>query len=162
MPMIRRTVLVICAALLAAAAGPAGTVPSTTVPLQSNPGTRTDATARKLASEDIAAAKSRGDTPLVLTGRANLGGPQPAVFVQLQSPQECGSAGCSTSVYSIERGRWARVLDSATGRLGVSRKKTRGRFDLVADADHFVWNGTMYRSVAPVPALNLTPRHGRR
>ncbi len=160
--MIRQTVFVICAALLLAAAGPARTLPSTPVPLQSNPGAPADVAARKLATEDIAAARSRGDKPLVLTGWADLGGPQPALFVQLQSPQECGSAGCSTSVYATERGRWARVLDSATGRLGVSRKKTRGRYDLVAGADRFVWTGTMYRSVAPAPSLNLTPKHGRR
>lgn len=126
--------------------------------MQSNPGTQADATARRLSADDLAAAKARRDTPLVLTGRAVLGGTQPALFVQLQSAQECGSAGCSTSVFSFERGRWQRVLDSATGRLTVSVKKTRGRNDIISDDDHFVWNGTGYESLQPAPSINLRPR----
>ena len=170
-----RLVLAACAPFLLAAAAPvthtggsagrAGPVrpgPVAPVTMQSNPGTQADATARRLSADDLEAAKARGDSPLVLTGRAVLGGPQPALFVQLQSTQECGSAGCSTSVFSFEHGRWQRVLDGATGRLTVSAKKTRGRNDIVSDDDHFVWNGTAYESLQPVPAVNLRPHPRRR
>ena len=101
-----RKVLLLCASLLLGAASPVRPGPANPVPMQSNPGTQADATARRLAADDLEAAKSRGGTPLVLTGRALLGGAQPALFVQLQSAQECGSAGCSTSVFSFEHGRW--------------------------------------------------------
>lgn len=157
----RPALLLACALVLGAAGKHRPTsrpAPSTPVTMQSNPGTQADATARRLAADDIAAAKSRGDVPLVLTGRAVLGGSTPALLVQLQSPGECGSAGCTTSVYSLERGRWHRVLDSATGRLTVSAKKTRGRNDLISEDDHFIWNGTNYVSLEPAPAVNLRPR----
>lgn len=161
-----RLVAVACAALLLGAAAPnprsaSRTGPSSPVTMQSNPGTQADATARRLTADDLDAAKARGDRPLVLTGRAVLGGAQPALLVQLQSPQECGSAGCSTAVFSFERGRWQRVLDGATGRLTVSTKKTRGRNDLISDDDHFVWDGTSYVSLDPAPNLNLRPPRRR-
>ena len=158
----RRNVLIVCAPLLLGAAAPVRQAGSNPVPMQSNPGTQADATARRLSADDLEAAKARGDTPLVLTGRATLGGAQPALFVQLQSTQECGSAGCSTSVFSWERGRWQRVLDSATGRLTVSAKKTRGRSDLFSDGDHYVWNGSSYESLLPAPSVNLRPHPRRR
>ena len=163
MPINTRTVSLICASLLLGAAAPSRPAPGAPVTMQSNPRTQADATARRLSADDLEAAKSRGDTPLVLTGRAVLGGAQPALFVQLQSTQECGSAGCSTSVFSFERGRWQRVLDGATGRLTVSAKKTRGRNDVLSEDDHFVWNGTAYVSLDPAPNLNLrAPAGGRR
>ena len=159
----QRAALVLCTALLLGAAGPVKSTPSSPVTLQSNSGTKIDATARTLSADDLGAARSRGEQPLVLTARAKLGGVQPALFVQLQSKQECGSAGCSTSIYSFERGRWQRVLDSATGLLKVSAKKTRGRNDIISDADHFVWSGTGYTSLDPAPAgIDLRPRPRRR
>lgn len=158
----QRSALALCAALLLGAASPVKSTPSSPVTLQSNPGTKTDATARTLSADDLEAARSRGDQPLVLTARATLGGAQPALFVQLQSQQECGSAGCSTSVYSIERGRWQRVIDSATGLLRVSAKKTRGRNDIISENDRYVWNGTAYRSLDPAPATPDLRPHSRR
>lgn len=99
-----RVTLVACAALLLGAAAPARPGPAAPVTLRDNAGTQADATARRLSADDLAAARSRGDTPLVLTGRGVLGGAQPALFVQLQSTQECGSAGCATSVYRSNTG----------------------------------------------------------
>lgn len=163
MAPLHRSILAVCAALLLGAAGPVKSTPFALVTLQSNPGTKTDATARALSADDLEAARSRGDQPLLLTARVRLGGAQPALFVQLQSPHECGSAGCSTSIYSVERGRWQRVLDSATGLVKVSAKKTRGRNDVLSEDDHFVWTGSAYRSVEPVPAaLDLRPHPRRR
>jgi len=156
-------VLLAIASLLLGAAAPVRSRPAgAPVPLQSHPGTPADATARKLVADDLAASASRGDKPLVLIGEASLGGAQPALFVQLQSAQECGSAGCATSVYSWEHGSWRRVLDSAAGTLAVSPKKTHARNDLVSDNDHFVWTGTQYQSTKPAPKVNLLPQPRRR
>lgn len=163
MPLSRRPLRaapLLLAALLLAAAAPLAAAPlaATPVPLQSNPGTQADAMARKLAADDLESARSRGDKPLVLTGRGLLGGPQPALFVQLQSEQECGSAGCTTSAYSFERGQWQRVLDSATGKLTIAAKKTHGRNDIITGNDHYVWTGRAYASIDPAPPLNLHAR----
>ena len=168
--MLNRRVAVACAALLLAAAAPAkhaahpkaAAAPTQTVVLQPQPGSKLDATVRALLADDLAAAKARGDRPLVLIGQAPLGGPQPALFVQLQSPQECGSAGCATSVYSFEGGGWRQVLDGVTGHITVAAKRTKGRADLLADKDHFVWTGRVYRSTHPAPALDLRPHPRKR
>ena len=158
MPLPRRSLRaapLLLAALLLGAAAP---IASTPVPLTSNPGTQADALARKLSADDLESARSRGDKPLVLTGRGLLGGAQPALFVQLQSEQECGSAGCTTSAYSLEHGQWQRVLDSATGKITIAIKKTHGRNDILTGDDHYVWNGKTYASVDPAPPLNLHAR----
>jgi hypothetical protein len=156
MPLSR--IAVALATLLLLAAAPAKPRPGTQVTLQSQPGTPADAIARKLVADDLAAARSRGDRPLLLIGTANLGGERPALFVQLQSPRECGSAGCTTSVYAFERGRWTQVLDGTTGRLTVSNTRTKGRADLLADNERYVWTGSAYRSTRPAPSVDLRPR----
>ncbi len=129
--------------------------------LQAKPGTPVDALAHGLVAEDLAAARSRGDAPLVLTGAANLGGDRPAIFIQLQSPSECGSAGCTTSVFAYEHGAWKRVLDGTTGKLTVASGRTRGRADLLSDQERYIWTGSAYRSTSPAPAVNLRPQHPR-
>lgn len=160
MTTVRRSFLrtaLCCAALLLAAAAPAKPPPATPVKLLSQPGTSMDTAARVLVADDLAAARARGDRPLVLTAVADIGGERPALFVQLQSKKECGSAGCTTAVYAWEHGGWKQVLDGATGRLSVSPKRTRGHADLLADKERFVWTGTAYRSTTPAPALDLRP-----
>lgn len=146
------------ACLLLMGAAPATPRPGTPVPLQSQPGTPVDATARGLVADDLAAARSRGDRPLVLIGTANLGGDRPAIFVQLQSPGECGSAGCTTSVYAYQHGGWKRVLDGTTGKLTVSSNRTKGWADLLTDEERYVWTGAAYRSTRPAPSVDLHPR----
>ncbi|GAC1347999.1 MAG: hypothetical protein NVSMB18_34800 [Acetobacteraceae bacterium] len=133
----------------------------TPVPLQSQPGTPLDAAARSLVAEDLAAAQARGEKPLLLTGSARLGGDRPALFVQLQAPRECGSAGCTTAVYAWVHGAWSRVLDGSTGRLAVATTHTRGMADLLTDGERYVWTGTTYRSTHPAPAVDLRPRRPR-
>ena len=157
-----RRALVIASVLVLAAAAPHRTPSGTLVPLRAQPGTELDRAARTLLADDLAAAASRGDRPLVLIGTAALGGSRPALFVQLQSPKECGSAGCTTSVYVANGNSWRRVLDGTTGRLAVAPTRTRGMADLLSDDDRFVWTGTTYRSTQPAPAVDLTPRHPRR
>lgn len=155
-----RTALAAAALLLTAASKPPAkpaAPPSTPVKLTAQPGSPLDTAARLLVADDLAAARARGDRPNVLTGSADIGAERPALFVQLQSRQECGSAGCSTTVYAWDHGGWKQVLDGTTGRLAVSTKKTRGRADLITDDDHFVWTGAAYRSINPAPALDLRP-----
>lgn len=173
MRLIRRTFvcLTLSQAVLAGsalpllAAAPAKPPPGTPVKLVAQPGSPMDTAARLLVAADLDAAKARGDKPLVLTGTADIGAERPALFIQLQSKQECGSAGCSTAVYAWDKGGWKQVLDGTTGRLSVSTKRTRGRSDLMTDNEHFVWTGSQYRSTTPAPALDLKPhprprRHG--
>ena len=156
MTPIRHVLALFCVAVLLAAAAPKPQ-PGNPVSLRSQPGTAMDTAARLLVADDLAAARARGDHPLVLTGTAEIGAERPALFVQLQSPGECGSAGCTTAVYAWDHGGWKQVLDGTTGRLAVSPKRTRGRADLLTDEDRFVWNGTAYRSTAPAPAIDLRP-----
>lgn len=143
-------------ALLAAGPPPSGTP----VPLVAQPGTPLDATARRLVADDLAEAARRGETPLVLAGTARLGAPKdpPAVFVQLQSPRECGSAGCNTQVYAAMRGQYVRVLDGVSGPVIVAPTRHRGMLDLRAGSERYVWDGAKYGDVAPAPAVNLRPR----
>lgn len=153
-----------CLALFLSAAAPVspGRAPvGTPVALAAHPGTRLDAAARQLAADDLAAARARHDRPLLLTGAADLGGERPALFVQLQSAQECGSAGCTTDVYDWAHGKWRRILDGVTGRIVVSPKRTKGRPDLLTEHERFVWTGSAYRSTAPAPALDLRPHPHR-
>ena len=144
-------------ALLAAAPPPS---PGTPVPLVSQPGTPLDATARQLVAQDLAEAARRGEEPLVLAGTAKLGAPNdpPAVFVQLQSPRECGSAGCNTQVYAAVRGRYVRVLDGVSGPVIVAPTRHRGMLDLRAGSERYVWDGVKYGDVKPAPVVNLRPR----
>jgi len=154
-------ILLACAALLIAGAAPTKPQPGIPVLLQAQPGTPADRAARQLAADDLAAAATRGDRPLVLIGTARLGGDRPAMFIQLQSPQECGSAGCTISVYAYVHGGWTRVLDGTSGRLAIAPTKTRGWSDLLANDERYVWTGTAYRSTRPAPAVDLRPRRPR-
>ncbi len=127
------------------------------VPMISQPGSPLDQAARRLSAEDLADAADHQDKPLVLTGTAALGGERPALFVQLQSPRECGSAGCTTSVYMWTHGQWSRVLDGAPGRLVVAPTHTRGMADLLVNDERYVWSGSAYHSAHPAPQIDLHP-----
>lgn len=157
-----RFALLIGAALLVAAAAPARPSGGTLVPLQAQPGTPMDKAARALAADDLQDAAAHNDKPLVLIGTAELGGERQALFVQIQSARACGSAGCTTSVYTWTHGAWHRVLDGTTGRLAIAATKTRGMSDLLTDSERYVWTGTSYRSTHPAPAIDLRPRPARR
>ena len=164
----RPVLLAVLALLLAAAAPvrqpPPAREPSTAVVMQERPGTVLDATARQLVAQDLGEARQAGEQPLLLVGSASLTArpaDPPALFVQLQSARECGSAGCSTTVYMQRSGRWVKVLDSAEGRIAVSSRRTGGMSDLVAENERYVWNGTVYRDTRPAPAVDLRPRGHR-
>ncbi len=163
MNALQRWTLCLALPCLVAAAPPARPAPGVPVAMLSQPGTPLDAAARSLVAQDLIGAARSGDRPLVLVGTAKLGAAsdRPALFVQLQSPRECGSAGCSTVVYSWIGGRYQRVLDGATGRVAVAAARHRGMADLIADQEVYVWNGTAYASRDSAPNIDLRPRRGR-
>ena len=142
--------------VLLAAAPP----PGTTVTLVAQPGTSLDATARQLVAQNLAEAARRGDEPLLLLGTARLGAPRdrPALFVQLQSPRECGSAGCNTQVYTWVKGAYVRVLDGVSGSVVVQATRHRGMADLQAGSERYVWDGAKYQDVRPAPVVDLRKR----
>lgn len=141
--------------LLLAAAAPAP-APITLAP---QPGTVLDQAARALARDDLAQARRAGEEPLVLVGSAKLSPTdRPALFVQLQSPRECGSSGCGTTVYLWRAGTWSRVLDGVGGKLAVAPTRTRGMADLVGEKTRYLWDGKTYRDARPAPAVDLKPR----
>ncbi len=127
--------------------------PAEAVVLAPRPGTPLDAVARQLSTRDLVESRRAGDPPLVLTGSAPLGAAsdRPALFVQLQSARDCGSAGCSTSVYLWQKGGWSKVLDGVGGTLTIGPRKTRGMADLVTDNVRYAWNGHEYRDTRPPP-----------
>ena len=150
--------------LLAAAAPPARAPVGVPVPLLAQPGTSLDAAARRLLAQDLAEAQRAGERPLLLVGSARLDpapAGRPALLVQLQSPRECGSAGCNTTVYAWVAGRYQRVLDGVAGRLAVAATRHRGMADLVTDTDTYHWTGTSYASTRPAPNVDLRPRRPR-
>ncbi len=151
-----RRPLLLCAALLLAAAAPA--VPTGTVKLAAMPGTPLEATARRVAAADL----EDGDAgALLLLGSQHLGtaGTGPALFVQVQSQRSCGSAGCSTSVYLPTRTGWVKVLDAVSGDVVVEPAQHRGMHDLlVGKNDRWVWNGRAYADTLPAPNVDLRPR----
>ncbi len=148
----------VCAALLLAAAAPAPAVPTGPVTLAARPGSPLDATARRVAAADVA---DGGRGALVLIGSQRLGtaGVGPALFVQVQSPRACGSAGCSTSVYLPLSSGWHKVLDAVSGTITVQPTQHRGMHDLlVSGNDRWIWNGRVYDDTLPAPQVNLHPR----
>jgi hypothetical protein len=161
----RRLALGVAVLLIAAAPK------SKPVELRSEPGTARDRLARQLAASDIRDSLRHGDRPLVLVGSARLsskdrgskdqggkdqGGKDqaPALFVQLQAPRLCGSAGCSTTVYIPTRNGWKKVLDDVTGKILVDAAQHGGMHDLIVHGhERYVWNGQTYRGTLPVKRL---------
>ncbi len=131
------------------------------VALRPQPGTPLDATVRELVQDDLAQAAQKGDAPLVLIGETKLGSAKegPALFVQLQSARECGSAGCNTRVYLQRDSKWVPVLDSVGGTIKVDNARHGGMHDLLVGGDgRWVWNGKKYVDTTTAPEVNLKPR----
>lgn len=129
-----------------------------TVALTTQPGSELETTATRLVSSDLKQSRSAGDPPVMLVGSARLSvtpGPA-ALFVQVQSADFCGSAGCSTSAYLKHGADWTKVLDSISGPIKVSRRSHHGMYDLLVHGkDRWVWNGTSYADTLPDPAVDL-------
>lgn len=134
-------------AILLARSGHTQTDHGATVILAQHPGTELDRQAHLLQAQDLGDAHARGEHPVVLTASGPLSdhAGDMALFVQLQSPSLCGSAGCSTSVFLRRGTRWTQVLDSLSGPVRIMPQAHGGMHDLVVDdGDRWIWNGTAY------------------
>ena len=134
---------------------------TTPVPLTPQPGTRLDAAARQLVAADLARAARKGDAPLVLVAEASLGNAsdRPAIFIQLQSERECGSAGCNTSVYLERNKKWVLVLDSVGGAVRIDSVRHNGLRDLIVGNDgRWTWNGKTYVENRAAPPARVAPK----
>ena len=154
-----RPTLLLSAALLLAAAGPAPVGPVKLAPM---PGSPLEATARQVAAADV---EDGGAGALLLLGSQHLGGAGtgPALFVQVQSPRACGSGGCSTSVYLPTKTGWTKVLDAVSGPVVVEAAEHGGMHDLlVGSDDRWTWNGHAYADTIPAPQVDLRPHRPRR
>ena len=147
--MFRSILLLLILTAPALGAGPVVLAPA--------PGTEADSVARHALAQDLAEAKRVGEKPLVLVGQVQLGRPsdRAALFVQLQSARECGSAGCSTSVLVWSPQGWRRVLDGVIGAVTVAASRHHGWSDLAADNETYVWTGQAYRNARPVPNVRI-------
>ena len=87
------------------------------IALKSQPGTQADVLARQLLAHELADAHRFGETPLVLVASAQLGAAHDGdvLFAQIQSPRECGSAGCSIASFGKAKGKWTGVPHSSSG-----------------------------------------------
>lgn len=133
--------------------------------LKPQPGTLLDSTARTLVAAELAQATKKGDAPLLLVGEAHLGGPsdKPAIFIQLQSERECGSAGCSTLVYLPRAGKWVLVLDSIGGSVGVDRTRHNGMRDLIVGHNgRWTWSGKTYVDTRSSPNVKIQSKAAMR
>ncbi len=147
--------------LAAGAAAAAGHHPASTdatITLTTQPGSALETTATQLVAADLKQSRSAGDPPVMLVGSARLSVKPgaPALFVQVQSADFCGSAGCSTSAYVKNGAGWTKVLDSISGPIKVSRRSHRGMYDLLVHGkDRWVWTGHAYADTLPAPDVDL-------
>jgi len=104
-----------------------------------------------------------GETPSVLVATAKLGNARDSnvLFVQIQSPRDCGSAGCDTASFRHTNGKWVKILDTVSGTIRVASTRHRGMPDLIVqDTDRRVWDGEKYAATIPMPPTNLEPAAG--
>ena len=118
------------------------------VVLAARPGSEADRLARQLMAREIERAQADRENPLVLVGMARLNDADELLFVQLQSPRECGSAGCSTVAFRYVDGRWVRIMDTVSGTVEIATSHHRGMPDLIVqNGSRMVWDGRQYRDV---------------
>ncbi|MEJ0017632.1 MAG: hypothetical protein WDN25_13900 [Acetobacteraceae bacterium] len=121
-----------------------GTTDGAPVVLEARPGSEADRLARQLMAREIDRAYAEGADPVVLVGMARLNDAVEVLFVQLQSPGECGSAGCSTVSFSYKDDRWVRIMDTVGGPVRIANK-SHGMPDLIVQGGYrLVWDGRKY------------------
>ena len=99
-------------------------------------------------AREIDRARADGADPLVLVGMARVNDEDELLFVQLQSPGECGSGGCSIASFKYVDGRWVRIMDTIGGTVQIARRSHRGMPDvIVKDGSRLIWDGTRYQEV---------------
>ena len=114
------------------------------VELAAQPGSEADKLAWQLMAREIGKARADGADPLVLVGMARLNDADELLFVQLQSPGECGSAGCSTVSFRYQGDRWIRIMDTVSGTMQIAQSRHRGMPDLIVNGNRLVWDGMKY------------------
>ena len=114
------------------------------VELAAQPGSEADKLARQLMAREIARVHAEGTDPLVLVGMGRLKDADELLFVQLQSPGDCGSAGCSTVSFRYEGDQWIRIMDTVSGTVQIAQSRHRGMPDLIVNGNRLVWDGTKY------------------
>jgi hypothetical protein len=114
------------------------------VELAAQPGSEADKLARQLMAREIARVHAEGTDPLVLIGMGRLKDADELLFVQLQSPGDCGSAGCSTVSFRYEGDQWIRIMDTVSGTVQIAQSRHRGMPDLIVNGNRLVWDGTKY------------------
>jgi hypothetical protein len=114
------------------------------IELAARSGSEADKLARQLMAREIERARAAREDPVVLVGMGRLNDADELLFVQLQSPGECGSAGCNTVSFRYERDRWIRVMDTVSGSIRIAQSRHRGMPDLTVDGNRLVWDGAKY------------------
>jgi hypothetical protein len=140
--------------------GGAKPISGSPVVLRPQPGTEADRVARLLMARELVKSSQSGDTPKVLITTAQLGKSHDSavLFVQIQSPRDCGSAGCETVSFRHVNGRWVRILDTISGTIRIAATQHRGMRDLIVqDTDRRVWDGAKYADTVPTPPADLAP-----
>jgi len=140
--------------------GGAKAIAGVPIVLREQPGSQADRVARQVMAPQLLRASQSGTMPLVLVATARLGKSHDSdvLFVQLQSPRDCGSAGCDTVSFRHTKGKWVRILDTVTGTIRVASTRHRGMPDLIVqDTDRRVWDGEKYADTVPKPPSGLEP-----
>jgi hypothetical protein len=121
-----------------------GTTDGAPVELAAQPGSEADKLARQLMAGEISRAHAEGTDPLILVGMGRLNDAEELLFVQLQSPVECGSAGCSTVSFQYKGDQWIRIMDTVSGTVRIAQLSHHGMPDLIVNGHRRVWDGTKY------------------
>jgi len=143
--------------------GGAKAIPGAPIVLRAQPGTAPDRIARQLMARELAKSGEFGETPRVLVATARLGKTRDSevLFVQIQSPRDCGSAGCDTVSFRHTNGKWVGILDTVSGTIRVAATQHRGMRDLIVqDTDRRIWDGEKYADTVPTPPRDLAPAGG--
>ena len=116
------------------------------VELTARPGSEADRLARQLIARELERARAHGEDPLVLVGMGRLNDADELLFVQLQSPGECGSAGCNTVSFRYTGDPWIRIMDTVGGTaVRIAASHHRGMPDLIVEErNRLIWDGTKY------------------
>jgi hypothetical protein len=123
------------------------TTDGASVVLTATPRSEADRLARQLMARELERARAHGEDPLVLVGMGRLNDADELLFVQLQSPGECGSAGCSTVSFRYTGDRWIKIMDTVSGTVRITQSRHRGMPDLMVNSNRLVWDGAKYGGV---------------
>ena len=140
--------------------GGARAISGSPVVLKAQSGTSADRIARQLMARELAKTGQFGEAPGVLVATARLGKSHDSdvLFVQIQSPRDCGSAGCDTTSFRRTNGTWVRILDTVSGTIRIAATQHRGMRDLIVqETDRRIWDGEKYADTVPTPPGDLAP-----